>query len=83
MGTTANGYAASEIWMNSLTSGKALLVIDDERCQACRLCHAKRVCKVKAIVRIDDDETPFIDIHRCHGCMLCVVECPFAAIASA
>jgi MinD superfamily P-loop ATPase len=44
---------------------------------------AQQVCKVKAIVRIDRDEPPFIDVHRCHGCMICSVECPFQAIITA
>ncbi len=59
---------------------KASLYIDDDRCHACRRCLAQQVCKVKAIVRIDRDEPPFVDVHRCHGCMVCPVECPFEAI---
>ena len=62
---------------------KASLHIDDDRCHVCRRCPAQQVCRVKAIVRIDRDEAPFIDVHRCHGCMLCVVECPFEAIIAA
>lgn len=69
--------------MISSTVGKTLLYIDDNRCQACRRCLAQRVCKVKAIVRIDRDEPPFIDTHRCYGCKVCVVECPFEAIIEA
>lgn len=64
----------------STAVGKALLYIDGAGCRACRRCLAQQVCKVKAIVRIDRDEPPFIDTHRCHGCKLCVVECPFHAI---
>ena len=58
------------------------LYIDDALCRACRRCLARQVCNVRAIVRIDRDEPPFIDVHRCHGCKLCVVECPFTAIVS-
>ena len=66
--------------MDSPPFGKALLVINDERCRACRACLAQRECKVKAIVRIDIDEAPFIDLHRCHRCLLCLLKCPFKAI---
>jgi MinD superfamily P-loop ATPase len=66
----------------SIPVGKASLYIDDDRCQTCRHCLAQRVCKVKAIVRIDHDESPFIDVHRCHGCLVCIAECPFEAIVT-
>jgi len=62
--------------------GKVLLRIDSQRCHICRRCLAQRVCKVKAIVRIDGDEAPFVDVHRCHGCKVCTTECPFGAIIS-
>ncbi|RME49355.1 MAG: hypothetical protein D6796_05065 [Caldilineae bacterium] len=61
---------------------KAFLYIDDARCRSCRRCLAQKVCKVRAIVRIDRDEPPFIDTHRCHGCKICVLECPFEAVVS-
>jgi MinD superfamily P-loop ATPase len=63
-----------------VAAGKPSLYIDEARCHACRRCLAQQVCKVKAIVRIDRDEAPFVDVHRCHGCMICSLECPFAAI---
>ena len=56
------------------------LRVDDERCRTCRRCLAQRVCRARAIVRIDADEAPFIDVHRCRGCMVCTVECPYDAI---
>ena len=59
---------------------KPSLQIDDSRCQNCGRCLAQQVCKVKAIVRIDRDEPPFIDLHRCHDCRVCVLECPFKAV---
>ncbi|RME74061.1 MAG: 4Fe-4S ferredoxin, partial [Chloroflexi bacterium] len=39
-----------------------------------------KICRVKAIVRFDRDEPPVVDIHRCYGCMVCIVECPFKAV---
>ena len=57
-----------------------MLWVENGRCQNCQRCLAQQVCPVKAIVRIDRDEPPFIDLHRCHGCRLCIVECPFEAI---
>lgn len=69
--------------MLGMPVGKASLYIDDDRCHTCRRCLAQQVCKVRAIVRIDRDEPPFVDVHRCHGCLICVVECPFEAIVAA
>lgn len=59
---------------------KAVLHINPDRCRLCRRCMAQKVCKVKAIVRIDREEAPYVDIHRCHGCRVCIVECPAQAI---
>ena len=66
--------------MISHSVSNTLLHIDDTRCRSCQRCLAQQVCKVKAIVRFDRDEPPFVDIHRCHGCMVCVLECPFEAV---
>lgn len=50
------------------------LQIDDERCLAAE------ACKVRAIVRLDPGESPFLDVSRCYDCRLCVLACPFKAI---
>jgi MinD superfamily P-loop ATPase len=52
----------------------------DELCQVCRKCLARTVCKSKAIVQLDADESPFIDASRCYGCHLCITACPYEAI---
>jgi len=54
--------------------------LQTENCRACRRCLAADVCKVRAIMRIDDDEPPYIDIERCYDCRLCVPACPFGAL---
>ncbi|MBI5841901.1 MAG: 4Fe-4S binding protein [Chloroflexi bacterium] len=54
--------------------------VGTETCQTCRPCLAADVCKVRAIMRIDDDEPPYIDIERCYDCRLCVPACPFGAL---
>jgi Fe-S-cluster-containing hydrogenase component 2 len=56
------------------------LQIDAERCRTCHRCLAAQACKVRAIVRLDPDETPFLDVSRCYDCRLCVLACPFEAI---
>ena len=56
------------------------LRLDGEQCRACRRCLAAKVCKVQAIVRLDLDEPPVLDVHRCYDCRLCVSACPFGAI---
>ncbi|MCB8920871.1 MAG: 4Fe-4S binding protein [Ardenticatenaceae bacterium] len=58
------------------------LYVDDGRCRNCRRCLAQKVCKTKALIRIDHDEPPFIDVHRCLNCRTCLQECPFEAIRS-
>lgn len=56
------------------------LRINDESCQACRRCLAVKVCTVRAIVQLDLDEPPYLDIQRCFDCRLCIAACPFGAI---
>lgn len=51
-----------------------------ETCQTCSPCLAAEVCKVRAIVRIDLDEPPYLDVERCYDCRLCIPACPFGAI---
>jgi MinD superfamily P-loop ATPase len=52
----------------------------EERCHLCRRCLAQRACRIRALMRIDEDEAPVVDVHRCRGCLLCAVECPYDAI---
>jgi MinD superfamily P-loop ATPase len=56
------------------------LQISDARCRACRRCLAAEVCRVRAIVRIDADDPPYLDVTRCYDCRLCVPVCPHAAV---
>lgn len=54
--------------------------IDDDLCQSCRKCVARKVCRTKAIVVIDPGEPPFIDGNLCYGCLACLPACPYDAI---
>lgn len=56
------------------------LHIDEKLCRTCSRCLAAGVCTVRAIVRIDPGETPYIDFTRCYDCRLCLPACPFGAI---
>jgi len=58
----------------------AIPQVNDEICQACHKCVARKSCRTKAIVRIDAGEPAFIDPSRCYSCYLCVPACPFGAI---
>jgi MinD superfamily P-loop ATPase len=55
-------------------------VIDWQLCQACNPCQAMLVCRTRAIVQIDPDESPFIELGRCSGCCACVLACSYQAI---
>jgi Fe-S-cluster-containing hydrogenase component 2 len=54
--------------------------VDDTICNRCDNCDAKRACRTKVILQIDPGEPPFVDVHRCMGCMDCVSACPMGAI---
>lgn len=58
------------------------LKIETRRCQACQRCLAADVCKVRAIVRLDRGEPPYLDVSRCYDCRLCMPVCPFRAISA-
>ncbi len=63
-------------------AGKAMfkLQVEDTQCRACRGCPASEVCRGNAFIRFDKTDSPFIDMSRCWGCMLCVPACPFGAV---
>jgi len=54
--------------------------IDAEKCHACQRCLAAEACKVRAIMRIDRDEVPYLNEERCYDCRLCLKACPYGAI---
>jgi MinD superfamily P-loop ATPase len=56
--------------------------VDATKCQACRKCPARKVCRVKAIVAIDPGEAPFVDGSLCYGCLVCLPACPFGALVA-
>jgi MinD superfamily P-loop ATPase len=56
--------------------------INDELCQACSKCAARKACKTKAILALDPGEPPFVDANLCYGCLVCVPACPFEAVAA-
>jgi len=62
------------------TARTIMLKVDDNLCQACIRCLPKKICRGNAFVRFDREDTPFIDMSRCWGCMECIPECPFDAI---
>lgn len=55
-------------------------VIDYEACRSCDPCEAKLVCKTRAIVKLDPDETPYIALERCSGCSACIGACAYGVI---
>ena len=57
-----------------------LLHIDDGLCQVCSMCEAAKACNVRAIVHMDPDESPYLDVRRCYDCRICIPACPYGAI---
>ena len=54
--------------------------VQDELCLRCATCAAQKACRVRALVRIEADDTPFLDSTRCTGCLRCLLVCPARAI---
>ena len=71
----------------ALESAKAQVTaipwVDDSQCHVCRTCVAQAVCRSKALVRLDRDESPFVDAGRCYGHQICIAWCPHEAIRKA
>ena len=57
------------------------LRIDEQRCAICRRCLAAAACKVRALMRPERDEPPYLDIGRSYDCRLCIPACPFGVIS--
>lgn len=50
--------------------------VQDDLCLHCTICYAQKVCRVRALVRIEPDDAPFLDSARCNGCLRCILACP-------
>jgi len=61
---------------------QANVSIDEELCQPCKKCLARKVCKGKALVQIDLGEFPVIDLTARFDCRVCMPACPFGAISA-
>lgn len=57
-----------------------MLKVDETRCRVCGRCLAGEVCRGNAFIRMEKGESPFLDMSRCWGCMVCVSACPFGAV---
>ncbi len=55
--------------------------IDWEICQSCHPCEASLSCKTRAIIKIDFDDPPYIELSRCTSCGDCVLSCLYNAIS--
>lgn len=56
------------------------LVVNDALCLHCKRCLASANCRGNAFIRFDPDDSPFIDMSRCWGCLTCLALCPVGAI---
>jgi MinD superfamily P-loop ATPase len=67
-----------------LTFGQTVLIprIDYDRCQACKTCQAAKCCPRRALVRLDRDEPPYVEVTLCGGCGECILHCAHKAIQS-
>jgi len=74
------GQGAGVLDCEDFVAREIRIQMQTENCRACRCCLAAEVCKVRAIMRIDLDELPYIDIERCYDCRLCIPACPFGAL---
>ena len=54
--------------------------IEPSKCIRCSPCQAARVCPIRAIFRLADDESSVVDMAVCHGCGDCVAPCPVHAV---
>lgn len=54
--------------------------IDPQKCLRCIECDASRVCPVRAIFRIDAEESAVVEVNMCHGCGDCISKCKGAAV---
>ncbi len=57
-----------------------MLKVEENLCRACKKCLAGEACRGNAFLRFDRDESPFLDMSRCWGCLECVPACPFGAV---
>ncbi len=56
------------------------LAVDPDLCQLCSRCRVLASCRWQAVLRIDREDPPVIDMARCQRCMVCVARCEFEAV---
>jgi MinD superfamily P-loop ATPase len=54
--------------------------IEWDACITSEICEAIKVCKTRAIVRLDPEDPPYIEHALCSSCGECIMACPYSAI---
>ena len=65
-----------------LRQRQASIKTDEELYQACKECLARKVCRVKAIVRVDRGEVPSIELSHYFDSRLCIRASAFGAMST-
>jgi len=55
-------------------------LIHPDICRNCQPCQVEANCPMKAVLREQNNEKPWVDFYMCSGCLKCKAFCPNHAV---